>query len=58
MRDDRKIQLRQVHALCRGIVCEDFGIIAGIEQDALAAIFDKAENPQSFFIVEVWPKAS
>jgi hypothetical protein len=39
-------------------VREDVGIIAGVEQDALAAILDEGGEPQSFFIVEVLPKAS
>src|SRR5262249_38337796 len=48
MGDDCEIQLLQVDTLGLDIVREDLRIIAGIEQDALAAILDQRGKPPIF----------
>jgi hypothetical protein len=49
MRRDCEVQLFQVNTLGRHIVREDIRIIAGIEQDALAAILDQGGEPPILF---------
>ena len=49
MGDDDEIELGQVDTVFGiDVMCEDLRIVACVEQDALAAILDKAENPESF----------
>src|SRR5947209_18901113 len=48
MGDDCEIQLLQVDTLGLDIMREDLRIIAGIEQDAPAAIFDQRGKPPVF----------
>ena len=45
MGHDCEIQLPEVDTLGLHIVSEDVGIVAGVEQNALAAIFDEGEEP-------------
>ena len=48
MGDDREIQQLQVDTLGLDIVREDLRIIAGIEQDALAAVFNVCRETPVF----------
>ena len=48
MGHDCEIQLLKVDTLGLDIVREDVGIIAGVEQDALAAIIDEGGEPPIF----------
>src|SRR5215813_9039072 len=56
MGDDHKIQLREVDTLGSNVVRKDFGIIAGIKQDALAAIFNKGGKPPVLRHIGVLPE--
>ncbi len=58
MGHDHEIERGQVDTLGLHVVRKDLGVVAGVEQDALAAILDEGGKPQSFFIVEVLPNAS
>src|SRR5262249_28839833 len=44
MRHNCEVKLFQVDALGLRIVCEDLRIVAGIEQDALPAVFDQGRE--------------
>ena len=48
----------QVDTLRLDVVRKDIGVVARVEQDALAAVLDQRRNPKSFVIAEVLPKAS
>src|SRR5215831_12774317 len=45
MGDDGEVELREVDALGLHIVCKDFGIVAGVEQNALVAILYEGGKP-------------
>ena len=58
MGNNCEIQLFKIDTLGRDIVREDLSIIPCIEQDALTVVLDERREPQSFFMLEVLPKAS
>ena len=41
MRHDDEVELGKIKALCLSIVSKDVWIVAGIEENALSAIFDQ-----------------
>src|SRR6185437_12212599 len=46
MGQDDEVELRQIHALGFGVLGQDVRVIAGVKQDALAAVLDeRSESP-------------
>jgi len=58
VRNNGEVDLGKVNVEGLDVVLENFRVVAGVEEDALAVVLDEAEKPQSFVTALVSENAS